>query len=773
MARIFGAALGQAGVTVREADGPRSVNSATLGEVGYFGILERGPVNKRISCYSRTDFERQCGGIISESHVPQIMFDYFANGGTGAHLVRITDGSEVEAVLDLYDRSTPRNKVARMTAKNGGRWAGRQKVLFGTMPNGAGTDLSETTLDTELTMLKDEWKGATLTLSGVAGKTYTVLSNTTAGVLTVQPDMTMSTDYGAATDEGWSLVLGHDSEKALTIRVGNGEVSPNTDWSMDVYLNGQSYLRWPNLSMDPESKFYFVRLINDDGRNDVVEAEDLNAPNSVTASKRPANGWGTSSAVTARTLTVIPFQYTTTVGDTDVTIALGALTSAMQYAENLRIVFTSATEFDVYSLILGNPTGAATGVKLNPSALTVGTAVDPTSDFDSNWKMIPPFTITDGGSESPEAADEILLEYRPLRPNGLKDGLITPDIVNASSEAFRILSNTVSVITIVSGDMTVNATAGDKFYVTYPEIMTGGYDGIADIDDTDYTQQMDYLTTPLKSLKDENKGLIKLAVPGITSSVVQQSCAALAELMDWQFRCEVPVANVTEQQAVDYIINTLGLNDFMVGAFPSYGYVPDPLRSGALKLSPLTGKIHGVEARIARDNRGYHKVAGGVDGILTGVNKLPTVDDLNDAVLNGIGLQTIRRKRFGYTIWGGRTLAADPQWKFKPHREAMSYYGNQILSGFDFAVFRLNNQETRNIVRTSLIAMFLQFYQNGAFDGNTFEDAVQIDLSAEANTLLSIAAGELHARVTVRLVGMVERVQVTIGQKGILEEIVA
>lgn len=756
--RRFGPTLG-AGVTVIELEADKILQAAPLGVTGYVGILTKGATGKLIQTFSKKQFLKKCGGRSADGQTPDAAIDFWdhGNGAGELHLLRVTDGTEVKAKLELYDRSTTtKNKVAKFEAANGGRWGGRGKFLLGSWTTTV-TDLSETTLATGKTMLKDEWKGASLKLDHVTSKSYEIISNTTAGVLTVKADAKMLTDYGAGTDKGYTVELADDG-KNVQVEVGPGDVDTNALFSLTVYVDGSFVKRWPNLSMDPTSKYYFVRLINDDDSNDELFATDLLTPSSVDLNKRPANESGVNSAVTALLLTIVPYQFrvTTSPGGANPTFALGTTSDTMKFKDRLEVEMTSSTAFTVKSLDLGGGTALV-------AAGTLGTLYTPESP------VLPPFTITNGGTAL-STGDKMLIEWQPLEPNALAGGTLYPDYGNEPLKKFRVSENTHKTISIAVGDLTSVASNGDKFVVSFPQSLRGGYDGVASVVDSNFTDKFDVSTSRFNELLGQNKGLVKLACPGKTSTTVQKAGLAFAEARNWQFRVEIPDTTVTEDSAMTLINSTIGRNDFGVVSFPSYGYVDDPEKPGQLKLRTLTGMIHGREALVAKNYDGYHKAAAGLDVTLPKVLRLPATL-LNEEVLNPQGINVVKFLKGNAVIWGDRTIALDPAWKWKHQRELMSHYENRLRESFDFIVFAINNRDTQSLLLTSLRAFFLPEFTKGAIRGDDFDEAVSLKLDDEINTNLTRADGDLFAEIKLRLADTVERFVIRVGKAGIFEQL--
>jgi len=367
--------------------------------------------------------------------------------------------------------------------------------------------------------------------------------------------------------------------------------------------------------------------------------------------------------------------------------------------------------------------------------------------------------------------DTVSVEVRPLEVNALVGGDVLPDEA-AFRDKFEIVANDAVSMTVKTGsDMTTIGSLGGTFSAEYVKELGGGYDGIADISDTDFINAYDPGTSPLRSLRGKNLGLVKLATPGVTATAVQKAAVAFGEGQNWQYRYEVPANIVSEQAAEEFINDTLGRNDFAVGSFPSFGKVSNPQGQG-LKLITMTGAIHGVEAKIAKDFDGFHKAGAGIDAILS--NMLARPDGLEDKVLdeeflNPVGLSILKKISGNFIIWGDRTLGLDSAFKFKHQRETLSHYENTFLENFDFIIFALNNSETAEQLKSTFVAFFTPEFAKGAIVGDSLSDAVTIKIDDENNTLITRAAGDLNAEIGVRIVDTVERFIITISKLGITE----
>ena len=768
MVKRFGPTRG-AGTVIEEQEGDKAISPGALGWAGYAGIMERGPVGELMLISSKTELLARTGGIISDSLLPDCAQDYFslANGAGGLALVRVTDGNEQAAQGTLYARvSTNLVPMGRLHAHNGGRWGGKEHYAHGIWIDGDLPALSETTLQLpsplDTAYATDQLKGGYIEIVEVENKRYPIVGNTDTGLVTVASDQTMSADYilsGGGSD-AFNLVLQNDG-KAVSYRIADGEDSPDSEFSIEVFVDGASVRKWGNLHTDPNNARYWVNVINNDSSNYYVRAEDL-WTGAHTATIRPANHYGKIATVTTSVLTAVPYDLQVqSANGGDPTVFSVEPEEWQDVPDTLTITMTSATEGTVSSARFGD----------------ISDTFELNDEFETTNKWWPDILIVPGATPL-EAGDVLIFHWKPFKRGALVGGFVYPDKVNAKNEAYRIVANTIDTITIAAGgDLTTSGAIGDDFMVVAAQEMEAGADGNADVIDANYEQQAwDVDSSPFNDIAGQNLGLVKFATPGVTSTAVQKAGVAYAEAKNHQYRYEA-ASNVTTEQAVLALVNdTLGRSDYAVLAWPSYGYVPDPdpafAREGRLKLIPTTGMLHGREARIAVDYDGYHKAEAGVDATLPRLLKIPTGDSrLNEELLNPAGIAVIKKKQGNFVIWGDRTLHRDPSWRFKHQREQMSYYEQVLEASFDFIIFAINDEISDKLAETALITFFLPEFVKRALRGKTFKEAAIIKVDSEINTDLTRSNGDKYAEVSLRLADTVERFIIKIGKQGIFEAV--
>jgi len=765
--RRYGPVRG-AGVGVIEEDGGKSIEPGALGWACYAGVLERGPEGEMIEAQNSKAYAAKCGGIIDDSLLPDCCLDYYklANGAGGLLLRRILDGNQAPGSKTVYGRYgdllTP---MGTISAHNGGRWSGKKDKTIN-----AATGKTDTTITTGVATWKtDQWKGATITHPEITNKTYTVVGNTDAGIITLEADSTYLADWTAAsaTHEYFYMSLENET-KSLSYLIGDGEEKPDTEFSLSFFIDGAFWKKYPNLSTNPTDARYWINIINNDTSNFVVTVADL-WTGGHTAAVRPANHYGKIATVTATVLTAVinDFTINSPVGAGNPTFALGT-TDDLQIAQKLTITMVDPTTGNVVSDKFGALGLMTLGSEFNPPANTGGTT--------NVNKWVPPFTVTAGVTPL-VALDTLVINYKPLVADSLIGGRVYPDKPNAKRTFFRIVDNDHKTITAADGsDMTVDGATDDYFLVEAPLELEGGRDGIADLVDADYNQQAwDTGTSVFNRVINRNMGLLKCATPGVTSTSVQKAGVAYADAKNHQYRYEAPANVLTESAAIELVNDTLGRSDFAVISFPSYSYVTDPndTGEGRLKLVSSTGMIHGAEAAVAKAYGGYHKAEAGIDVKLPAILKLPSGETVFDEEqLNPVGIGVIKKIKGNFVLWGDRMLHLDPNWKWKHQREQMSYYEHVLQENFDWIVYAINDAIERPKAITALLGFFLpEWAEKRAIRGTTLQDAVIIKIDSENNTDATMAAGDMWAEIKPRLADTVERFIMKIGKQGIFESV--
>lgn len=183
----------------------------------------------------------------------------------------------------------------------------------------------------------------------------------------------------------------------------------------------------------------------------------------------------------------------------------------------------------------------------------------------------------------------------------------------------------------------------------------------------------------------------------------------------------------------------------------------------AARAVPPVGHVAGAIARSDRE-QGVHTAPANLE--LAGVNDVayPIGADVQDA-LTARGVNTIRDFRAqgrGIRVWGGRTLSADPEWKYVSVRRYMIFLERSISGGLQFAVFEPNGEDLWSLV-TRLVSDFLfQQWHNGALQGARPEEAFFVRCNRSTMTQDDLDNGRLVVELGVAVVRPAEFVIIRI-----------
>jgi len=171
--------------------------------------------------------------------------------------------------------------------------------------------------------------------------------------------------------------------------------------------------------------------------------------------------------------------------------------------------------------------------------------------------------------------------------------------------------------------------------------------------------------------------------------------------------------------------------------------VRDPFAQGNVNVDvPPSGHIAGVYA-MNDVQRGVHKAPANypVRGAL-GLSRRVTPSD--QEVLNPAGINCIRFfSDSGIRVWGARTLASDPEWRYVNVRRLFNFIEESISKGTRWVVFEPNDQITRNSIARDCRAFLKLQWIAGALVGATPEQAFFVKCDAENNPPEVVDAGRL------------------------------
>lgn len=178
----------------------------------------------------------------------------------------------------------------------------------------------------------------------------------------------------------------------------------------------------------------------------------------------------------------------------------------------------------------------------------------------------------------------------------------------------------------------------------------------------------------------------------------------------------------------------------------------NPLRDNQLEEFYPCGMVAGTIARID-GQRGIWKAPAGTEAGLSGVAKLSIdLNNLQIGALNQLGINCLRTMpAAGAVIWGARTLEGSDQlasqWKYIPVRRLALYIEESLYRGTQWAVFEPNDEPLWRQISLNLDSFMNTLFRQGAFQGQTKNQAYFVKCDKETTTQSDIDRGIVNILV--------------------------
>ncbi len=168
--------------------------------------------------------------------------------------------------------------------------------------------------------------------------------------------------------------------------------------------------------------------------------------------------------------------------------------------------------------------------------------------------------------------------------------------------------------------------------------------------------------------------------------------------------------------------------------------------TGQTRTIPPSGHMAGVWARNDTE-RGVHKAP--ANEIVRGAVDLELqITRGEQDLLNPIGVNCIRAfPGRGIRVWGARTMASDPAWRYLNVRRYFNYLEESILIGTQWVVFEPNDQALWARIRRNISAFLVNEWRSGALFGQRPEDAFYVKCDAETNPAESVDVGRVVCEI--------------------------
>lgn len=243
-------------------------------------------------------------------------------------------------------------------------------------------------------------------------------------------------------------------------------------------------------------------------------------------------------------------------------------------------------------------------------------------------------------------------------------------------------------------------------------------------------------------------GLGSLAASGLFNSLVIpnpvgrdfgarvfETARGLCESRGAMFILDPPSSWSTSDDAIRGNIE-LGIHSsHVVVYFPRWGHGP--------------GAIAGVWARVDGQH-GPWRAPAGIDAVLNGAAVKPSLKlrSADVSALDRCGVNAIiERPNGNWLVWGARTLAADPEWKYIPVKRLALFLEQSVREGLAWAVFEPNGEPLYAKIRFVVTDFLQRLFLLGAFQGRSAKDAYFVQCGRETVTQNDLQNGYLILRV--------------------------
>ncbi|MFF3953822.1 phage tail sheath family protein [Streptomyces sp. NPDC001890] len=318
--------------------------------------------------------------------------------------------------------------------------------------------------------------------------------------------------------------------------------------------------------------------------------------------------------------------------------------------------------------------------------------------------------------------------------------------VNAKSELIEIRETARGAAparpTAQSVTLAPAAPASPAAGALTPELYVGDPDRRTGLGGLEAVEEVTTIAVP-DLMSAYERGLLDLE----SVIAVQQGLISHCELMGDRVAILDPPPGLTPQQIRAWRTDRANFDSKYATLYYPWIRVADP-SSGRARLVPPSGHIAGVWAR-NDESRGVHKAP--ANEVVRGAVALQTqLTKGEHDLLNPIGLNCIRSfPGRGIRVWGARTLASDPAWRYLNVRRLFNYLEESILAGTQWVVFEPNDDALWARIRRTVSAFLVNEWRKGALFGLTPEEAFYVKCDRETNPPESIDAGQVICEIGV------------------------
>ncbi|MDB4964469.1 MAG: tail sheath protein [Myxococcales bacterium] len=179
-----------------------------------------------------------------------------------------------------------------------------------------------------------------------------------------------------------------------------------------------------------------------------------------------------------------------------------------------------------------------------------------------------------------------------------------------------------------------------------------------------------------------------------------------------------------------------------------YPWITIDSAGSVLSMCPPSGHVAGVFAR-CDTQEGVHKAP--ANEVITGaVGLMLNMNEDHLGLLNADGINAVRGfPGRGIRVWGARTTADDPDWRFINVRRLFIMLRRSLEEGTQWASFEPNDPRTWERLTRDVDEFLKRLWADGFFAGNSPEESYFARCNASTNTDEERAAGRMVMEIGV------------------------
>jgi phage tail sheath protein FI len=790
---------------VEKSSGVNTITGVSTSIAAFFGRTLKGPIDKAVRCLGYADFLRSFGGPHPDSEIGAAVKLFFDNGGTDCYVVRLAGANSAAAGVDL--RNWGGAHVLTATAKMAGVWGNglRLEVSYGTPNPGETFTLTVSQIEGGREVAREvhanlsmDPTNARFAPSFVTGSSALITLAAGAGFNPAAPAHAGFSEARRPLGSTFNQL-----RAALGGLIGFG--NPTGSRRFEISVNGSAFVQ-VNLG---------AWNVNDAAVAAIADLETglRDRINDALGSLVPAQTVSVSLAQSADAANQRFLRITATSGNTASVRIRRAATEDMA-AALMAGVDNGGVEIARLSEARPAPTGTVFRIDDGAGSLARLNQLTGLTQADLTQITVgsePPVALNAAPNniQTTAAGDRMFRDAGgPTSPNANNDGvreklrIIAQAITTAPGSRYRAEAQGYYLV-VLAKDGTFNeipsavAYAGPQSAVVNPAAVRNtrqvplGPNGTSPFAvsapaqtgaDGDAPGFANYVGSPVAKTGFHALDTVDLfnlmllpADGGMTDAQRRQlwgPASIYCQARRAFLLIDAPDAWTDADGLPAVVQNTDDINNLRATVVKDHSAVFYPKLlwndAGTLRRVGPTGAIAGLMARTDA-TRGVWKAPAGTEADLRGIAGLGLkLTDLENGVLNKLGVNCARTFVSGHVNWGARTMdGADDlgsEWKYIPIRRLALMIEESLYRGTQWVVFEPNDEPLWAKIRLNVGVFMNGLFRQGAFQGSSRSEAFFVKCDGETTTQADRNLGIVNIEVGFAPLKPAEFVVITIQQ---------